>query len=193
MDNQNTKELIDLVLHPVRMRLILLFSSQPLTAQQAGSVLTDVPQASLYRHIRALYEAGILQVVEERPVRGTLEKVYVLNSGAGQVSADDLAGLSKEDHLRMFISFMSSQLHEFERYLRSVENVDYVKDGVGFQSITLNISDEELVEMSKAINAAIIPLLTNQPSQERRTRIFSSILLPAGQPVEPANGEEQPE
>jgi len=53
--------------------------------------LDDVPQASLYRHVKRLHEGGVLAVVEERPARGTPERVYALVEGGGSLSPEDSA------------------------------------------------------------------------------------------------------
>ena len=42
----------DLLAHPVRLRIILALSqNEEMTAQQLGEALTDIPQATLYRHL----------------------------------------------------------------------------------------------------------------------------------------------
>jgi DNA-binding transcriptional ArsR family regulator len=69
---------VDLILHPIRMRIIMALAGERWTARQIAAALPDVAQATLYRHINALAEGGILRIVEERPVRGMVEKVYAL-------------------------------------------------------------------------------------------------------------------
>ena len=72
---------VDLILHPVRLRILLALADNHWSARQIAQVMPDVAQATLYRHINALAEGNILQIVEERPVRGTVEKVYALPDG----------------------------------------------------------------------------------------------------------------
>ena len=60
----------DLLLHPVRLRIIKAFlGDRALTTGQLATELADVPPGSLYRHVALLTRAGVLQVVAERRVR----------------------------------------------------------------------------------------------------------------------------
>ena len=69
-----------IVMNPVRIRIAqyLILHEQGTTAQ-IGEELSDVPKASLYRHMKMLEDAGLIQVVQENKKRGTVEKVYKLN------------------------------------------------------------------------------------------------------------------
>lgn len=174
----------DLILHPIRLRIILaLARGRPLTAQELGAALLDVPQATLYRHLNRLHRAGVLSVVEERPVRGAVERVYALREESVDLSPD-LANASREDHMRYFTTFVASLLGEFARYLHrdQRDTIDLAADGVGYRQVALYLSDEELVRMAAALNAALLPLLTNAPAPGRRRRILTTILMPAPEP-----------
>jgi len=180
MAQDKTQHILEVMLHPVRMQIMLaLAGSQGMTSLQIAERLAGVPQATLYRHINRLLKAGILLVVDQRPVRGTLEKVYTLNSAAEtRLGNEAVSGLSKEDHLRFFTSFAVTLIDEFSRYLKQSDKVDYAADGVGYHQLVLQMSDEELVEFSRAINQALLPFIQAAESPERRKRIFSTILMP---------------
>src|SRR5687768_15745956 len=93
----------DLLLHPIRLRVLqALAGGRRLSPGELAVELDDVPTASLYRHIKTLADAGVLAVVEERPARGTPQRVYTLVEGAGSISPTDLAQATTEDHLRYF-------------------------------------------------------------------------------------------
>src|ERR1700712_2699189 len=67
----------DVLLHPVRMRILqTLFDADPLTTAQRRERLPDIPPATMYRHVAVLAEAGVLEVVNEKRVRGTVERSY---------------------------------------------------------------------------------------------------------------------
>src|SRR5215469_18428492 len=98
----------DLIVHPVRMRMIIALSRRQLTPKQLAAELQDVAPATLYHHLNLLTEAGITRVVEERLVRGTLrEKVYTLSDASTILSPDQLAGASKDELLQYFLVFVS--------------------------------------------------------------------------------------
>ena len=50
------------------------------TTKEIAEYLSDVPVPSLYRHINALIEGNMIIVKEERKVRGSRERVLVVNT-----------------------------------------------------------------------------------------------------------------
>jgi DNA-binding transcriptional ArsR family regulator len=172
------KTKIDLILHPIRMRILMALSGSQKTSQELADDLRDVPQATLYRHINRLAEAGIIDIVEERPVRGTVEKVYTLDTRTTMLSAEDVANFSKDDHMRYFIAFAATLLDDFSRYIQHSDTIDLAADGVGYQKLPMELSDDELKSLSTKMNAVLAPYLDNQPAQNRRRRLFSFIVIP---------------
>jgi DNA-binding transcriptional ArsR family regulator len=168
----------DLLLHPVRLRVIqALAGGQRLSVSELGDRIGDVPAATLYRHVATLADAGVLGVVDERPARGTPERVYALVEGAASLGPEALADATPEDHLRWFTLFLAGLLGDFGRYVAG-GRVDVVADGVGYRQLPLELSDEELAELAGRLNAALLPVLHNPPAPERRRRILTTIVLP---------------
>src|ERR1700693_664639 len=160
----------DLILHPVRLRIIPAFArGRRLTPQQVASVLPDVPQATLYRQIERLYRGGALAVAAERRVRGGMEGSYVFFEGAASLSPEDLAQSSRDDHLGYFTAFAAGLIAQFEQYLERSE-VDLLKDGVGYRQVVLNLTDDEISEMAGALNAAVgrFAAYDQKPGRKRR-------------------------
>lgn len=172
------KTKVDLILHPIRMRILMALSGSQKTSQQLADDLRDVPQATLYRHINRLAEAGIIVVAEERPVRGTVEKVYAVETRTTMLTAEDVANFSKDEHMRYFIAFVATLLDDFSRYIHHSEKIDLAADGVGYGKFPLELNDEEFSSLTAKMNEALTPYLNNQPGQGRRKRIFSSIIMP---------------
>jgi DNA-binding transcriptional ArsR family regulator len=171
------ESLIDVVMHPIRMRIIMALAGRQMTAQQVAETLGDVPPATLYRHLNRLAEARVLAVVDERRVRGTLEKVYTLSEGA-RMTAEEFAAIGRDDHQRYFTTFVASLLDDFSRYLKNTEPVNLLADGVVYRKLPLELSDEEFVAAAKAVDAAIVPYLHNEPAPGRKRRIYATIVIP---------------
>ena len=187
------EKLVDLVLHPIRMRIVMALAGREMTAQQLAESLGDVPLATLYRHINRLTEAGVLAVASERRVRGTLEKAYTLGSQGAFIDAQTFAAMSREDHLRYFTTFVATLLDDFSRYIKNPEPINFLTDGVGYQKFPLELSDEEFAAVATGINAAIVPHMSNQPTSERKRRIFATMVIPdtASKPPSGAHHEEE--
>ncbi|HYF63862.1 MAG TPA: helix-turn-helix domain-containing protein [Herpetosiphonaceae bacterium] len=172
----------ELILHPQRMRIIVLLAERPHTAQELGRALPDVAQATLYRHLGALAKGGLIAVVEERQAHSNIEKVYGLAEGGAKLTAADVAGASADDHLRYFTIFVGGLLQRFAGYLDGREQVDLAADGVSYNTGTLYLSDEELRDVQNGLRALIGPLIANQPRPDRRRRQFATVLMPADPP-----------
>jgi DNA-binding transcriptional ArsR family regulator len=172
------KKKADLILHPIRMRILMALAEGPKTTQELVYELPDVPQATLYRHINRLAKAMVIQVVEERKVRGSIEKVYAMEEHMGTLSVEEVAHFSKDDHLRYFIAFTTSLVDDFSRYLQHSTTVDLAADSLAYQKFPLELSDDELRALSSKINAAFTKYRHNQPGMGRRRRIFSFVVMP---------------
>ncbi|MDP5183524.1 helix-turn-helix domain-containing protein [Blastococcus sp. BMG 814] len=169
---------VDLLLHPVRLRVVQAFlGDRTLTTGELRAALPDVPVASLYRHVGVLADAGVLQVVGERKVRGAAERSYRLVLEAANVPADDLAAVSAEDHRRAFTAFVASLLADFDRYLDRGEP-DLARDGVGYRQVGLWVTDEEFGELLADLRTVLQQRLANRPGDGRRRRLVGLVNLP---------------
>lgn len=170
----------DLMLHPIRMRIITAISNYRLTAKELAESLPDVPQTTLYRHINALAEGGLLKVVEENPIRGTIERVYAL-AAPPSLTPEDLQGMTKRDYEQAFTMILTTFMSDARRYLDSKpddEEINLRADGVEFSKIQLYLSDEEYQAMNRQISDLMMAAAENKPAPGRRQRIFSYLFIP---------------
>jgi DNA-binding transcriptional ArsR family regulator len=172
----NAKE--DLLLHPIRVRIMQAVGLRQVTAQQLAKELPDIPQATLYRHINTLAEAGILVVVKERRVHNTLEKTYSLAHDGLFLTPEDMQNGQPEDYIRVFTRYLGQLLGYFTRYIEH-GNVDVVRDFVGFQMLPFNLSETEVKQLAQALSEVVLPYLKNEPSPERRRYILGLMTIPA--------------
>src|ERR1019366_3715262 len=121
----------DLLLHPVRLRIIQAFlGDRALTTNQLAGELDDVPAGSLYRHVALLTKAGILHVVAEHRVRGIVERTYTIRLAAVRIGPAEAAAMTPAEHSHAFMAFAAGLLTDFDRYL-ATGTPDFVRDGVG--------------------------------------------------------------
>lgn len=186
-------ESADLLLHPVRLRILQAFlGDRALTTSQLSAELSDIPPASLYRHVARLVAGGVLQVVAERRVRGAIERTYVLRLAAATVNLDEVAAMSIDDHRQMFRTFVAALLADFDRYLAR-DTVDLVRDGVGFGIEGLWLDDAEYRDLMLDIYRVLQPRRVNGPKKGRRRRLLASVLMPAGEAPSTQEKERAPE
>ncbi len=170
----------DLLLHPVRWRIVQAFiGDRTLTTADLHAELSDVPVASLYRHVGLLADAGVLSVVGERKARGTAERSYRLDAAAASLGSADAMGA--EDHRRAFRTFAAALLADFDRYLEQAGDVpDLARDRVGYRQAAVWVTDEEFDAMVADLAAVLRARMEHRPDGARRRRLVTTINLPAG-------------
>lgn len=156
-----------------------------LTTAQLCARIPETSKATVYRHIDLLVGGGILEVAEERRVRGAVQRHYRLRQDRAVIGSDVLRTLTAEDHRQAFATAMTALLAEFTAYLDR-DGADPVADKVGYRQHAIWLSPAELEALICELRAAIAPKLGNQPSPERSQYVLSPIHFPLEAPhVEP--------
>ncbi|GFN30048.1 helix-turn-helix domain-containing protein [Paenibacillus xylaniclasticus] len=167
----------DLILNPIRMRIIQALLSDNRTTLQLAERLPSVPQATLYRHLNTLLKAGLIHVVEERRVRGTKEKVYALAANAAELTPDDVTEASSAKHMELFLKFVASLLGDFGAYVNQ-EKYNLKEDGISFRKVELYLTDEEYIGLLTEQRERMKQYADNGPSDGRRLRMISTVVIP---------------
>lgn len=176
----------ELLLHPVRLRIIHALSGGRLrTAGELCDRMPDVPRTSVYRHLGLLTEGGMLEIGEERRVRGAVERHYRLRPDRPIVSPEAGGVMSTDDHRQGFAAAMAVLIAEFNAYLDRAD-ADPVADSVGYRQGTLWLSPEELDAMLSGFRDVVAPLAANGPGPGRRPYLMSPILFPGEEPPSPS-------
>ncbi|MBE2182694.1 MAG: helix-turn-helix domain-containing protein [Anaerolineae bacterium] len=143
---------IELVSHPIRMRVILTIGSRILTTRQLAELLPDVPQTTLYRHIHLLLKGGILTIVRESQIRGTVEREFALVKGGGRLDLETSASLSPEQSAQIFTTFIAMLLADFNRaQLQPVQGMP----PAFYTQQRLYLSAEELGQLSQEMESLL--------------------------------------
>ncbi|MCI2416938.1 helix-turn-helix domain-containing protein [Saccharopolyspora sp. K220] len=173
---------LDLLLHPVRLRIVHAMSgARTHTTSDLCARLPDVPKTSIYRHVGLLAEAGVLEVADEQRVHGAVERHYRLRRERARIDAEDAASMSLADHRHGFAVGMAALLAEFNAYLDR-EGADPTADSVGYRQGTLWLSPDELAEMIDALRQVLATRSSNEPAPGRRPHLLSLILFPTEEP-----------
>lgn len=141
-------ELAEIVMNPVRQRIFqYLLLHETGTVKEIRKALPDVPGASLYRHMKLLTESGILTVVGENRIRGTVVQTALL-------------GLSAS----------------FARYF-SGGGADPRRDMLLMTTCTLTLTDEEFTGFLTEINQTALKYMdigVKEGSRQRQITLISS-------------------
>jgi len=167
----------DLIIHPARLQILQALATGALNTGELAERLPGLPKSSIYRHLRVLLEGGAVEVADTRPVKGTLEKFYRL-SGPFHLSQADLAGATREDHLRYFVMFLSSQLQSFAEYLEASPAFDFQADHTGYSEGSFYASPAELDQILTALGQSIRAAGSYAPQTGRRRHKIAIITHP---------------
>lgn len=182
----------ELVLHPVRLRIIAAVLGRELTTQQIAERLPDVPQASLYRQIKRLLEAEMLTVVQERLVNGIVERTYALREGVARLSREEFAAIAPEEHARYFNIFLGVMAARLERYLAQPA-YDTTREGTTYFQATLYQTDEEARQMRLDLLQLVERAGKNRPAPGRKPRTLAASYIPEVMADLPPEPEPAPE
>ncbi|MCI6920369.1 MAG: helix-turn-helix domain-containing protein [Lachnospiraceae bacterium] len=161
-------EIAEVVMNPVRQRIIqYLLVHEKGTVKEIKKELSDVPSASLYRHIKILNDSAFIIVVEENRIRGTVENVYSLNREVLEV--DDENGTAVQMSL---LSLCAA----FAKYFSS-GHADPRKDLLMLTGCTLTLTDEEFIKFLTELNEVATKYMSipvTETSVSRQITLVSS-------------------
>ncbi|MEU9093521.1 helix-turn-helix domain-containing protein [Streptomyces sp. NPDC048428] len=173
---------LELLAHPIRLRIVhAMGGGRLLTTTQLCARIPEASKATVYRHIELLTAGGVLEVAEERRVRGAVERHYRLRRDRAVIGADAVRDLAPDDHRQAFATAMTALLAEFNGYLDR-DGADPVADRVGYRQHALWLSPGELDELIAELRTAIAPRLDNRPNPERAQYLLSPIHFPVEDP-----------
>ncbi|MCW3054503.1 MAG: hypothetical protein JWN14_3673, partial [Chthonomonadales bacterium] len=131
-----------------------------------------------------MVQAGVIAVVEERPIRGTFEKVYALaHEKAATFQEDEVRAIGREDRMRHFTTLIGTLLNDYDRYLGHTE-VAPEESGVILRQEALYVTEEEARRISMAFRETLAPYLQNPPESVRQRHLLTTILLPVVEATE---------
>lgn len=155
--------LLDVVLNPVRMKVICSIARRgAASALQLAKELPEVPQASLYRHIRKLADSGVIQVVEETRIRGTIERTYAITCGED-------GALSESAAYAMLLELMAG----VQRSFSAQEGLPLL-----LESRELALTEEQYRQLQDRMQA--LSAQNGSPEEENPTCRLAMALMPAG-------------
>ncbi|MFF1614686.1 helix-turn-helix domain-containing protein [Amycolatopsis sp. NPDC058278] len=174
---------LELLGHPARLRIVhAMRGGRTLTTAELCALLPDVSKAMVYRHVDLLAAGGILEVADERRVRGAVERHYRLCRERASVDPGAVASMSLDDHRRGFAVAVAALVAEFNAYLDRAD-ADPVADPVGYQQHAIWLDRDELAAMIGELRAAILPRLANPAAPGRTRYLLSPILFPGEPPA----------
>lgn len=143
----------EVLMHPVRMKILqALNKEEGLSTLEMITVIKDVPQATLYRHIQILVDENIIKIVKERKVRSVTEKYYALNEGAAKLSKEDWTQLTIKQKLNYVSYYQLALLSQYQNYLTSLDEKESTADFATFSFLDLSLTNDQFMNFENELN-----------------------------------------
>jgi predicted ArsR family transcriptional regulator len=97
MPSESTRaKLLNAVAHPIRLAVLIMAESEPVSASDAAVALGE-PLGTVAYHFRVLHTAGLIELVSQEYRRGSVESFYETTSTGWAEFAEKLDELSPLD------------------------------------------------------------------------------------------------
>lgn len=159
----------DILMNPIRQRIFqYLIINDEGTVKDIKKSMPDVPNASLYRHIKMLEDNGIITAVRQKQVKAVKENVYVVNRE--ELITDDKDG----NAVRLVLMKLYA---DFSKYYAD-EKHDPIKDMLSATTGTLTLSDEKFAEYLEEIYKITIKYMEEEVKEDSKVRQITFISAP---------------
>jgi DNA-binding transcriptional ArsR family regulator len=172
---------VDLILHPIRLQILSTLSGRNLATQEIAEILHNIPVSTLYRQMRVLLNANLIQVVETHLIKGAQEKVFSLSTSL-HLNQTEMQSSSKDQHMDYFLNFILSTLDGFSRYINQPGEREIAADYVGYTEQYFHVNKQELIEFGNSLNKLLLPLTQNEPGEGRHYHKIAFITHPEAEP-----------
>jgi len=173
----------DILLHPVRMKIVrvLMTNSQNgLTPLEMAKMIQDVPQATLYRHIQKLTDAGIIKVWKEEKVRAVMEKRYIVNIEDASLHPEEWKRYTIEEKLDYYSYYQLALFNQYQTYLEKIEKQN-VNDKATLAMLDVRLNEpvfeefqQELTELMKKYHK----MSEEDTNQDKKNRSIGITIIP---------------
>jgi Fe2+ or Zn2+ uptake regulation protein len=167
------------------MRVVLALGADDLTTKQLRKRLPDVAQASLYRAIARLVDAGIIAVVERRQRGGAMERVYrvVHAPGSDHAIATTHGFVAAADTLARALSVDAAQW---------AASTSWQPHRAHLRREVLHLSTAQLAEFAARVEQAFDEGAASETPGSTTAVMVTLAAIPATSDAAKVHGEDQP-
>lgn len=166
---------LEALLHPVRLRILQAVAGRTVTTAELAGLLDDVAPATVYRHVSALLDLGMLEVVAQRRVRGAVERTLALGAERAHGDPEETRAMSDEQHRRAFALFLAHLASEFDRFLGAGD--DRPMSLFGYAQTVLYVTEQDVAHIQEQLHGLLAPYFERRGEAERRVSL-ATLLLP---------------
>jgi DNA-binding transcriptional ArsR family regulator len=165
--------------HPLRQRLMEAFSMEPRTTKQVADMLGERP-SRLYHHVAALEEAHLLELVETRQKRGTIEQYYQAAARKFRINrdllefAEDNAGHT--DVYDLIVGALEDTLLQFQHPSTQRAIAAPSEKLVFVRAQSLKVTPAQIADLRSRLDAWLDDCQSETPSSDAKQQGMSHAL-----------------
>lgn len=170
--------MMEYFIHPVKSRVLMgIMKKERASAKELAAEFPDIPQATLYRYLKRMLEDEMIVLVEEKKIRGMVEKVYAISPELFSKNQSIPEENTGEWYLKMFTSFMAGLYREFSDYAKRPD-INLMEQPSGFSVCPVTASPEELRQISLEFQKILAPYMEYQPGAGRSMHSIGIVITP---------------
>ncbi|WP_026831397.1 hypothetical protein [Exiguobacterium antarcticum] len=172
---------LDLFKNQIRFKIALelIDRDKGLSIMQLNKLLSDVPQATLYRHVNAMLKDSLLKVVGIQRVGKVEEKIYALNTSGYKIKEEDWASATYDEKVNFVSFYFMYILQKYKNYHDKLTTTDS-PDKATFSLVKLNLSDEIFHSFQSELGTLLEKYyeLSTKKEEDETKRTVSLVIIP---------------
>ncbi|WP_084129858.1 helix-turn-helix domain-containing protein [Demequina sp. NBRC 110055] len=165
-----------LLLHPVRMRVVIALSGEELTTRDLQKIMPEVPQASLYRAISQLHEAGVIEVVSSERRGGAMERTYRAVPRESIMTQEEFTSGTAEEFLATIQAFADQIVSTTARFVASHEDGSWKKSRFSVRHGMSWLTEAERNDLTGEL-AALFAKYEDRPRRDGTERVEINVAV----------------
>lgn len=157
-----------------KIALTLIDKPEGLSIMQLNELLEDVPQATLYRHVNAMFEEQLLKIVKTKKLRSSEENYYAINSKGYKIDETEWTQANYSKKIDFVTYYFMYVLQSYQNYHKTI-NKD---DKATFSISKLNLEDSEFENFQSDLNCVINKYYNEKQNTNNKERTISLVIIP---------------
>jgi len=172
-------KLIECIINPAKSQLLQAINYHgQITAKELAQIVSQLPQATLYRYLNKMVRDGLIKVVAENQIRNVKEKVYGMAIDFEAENKKIIEDTSGATYLALFQIFTNGLHEDFKKHISEGNSGIKRKFAYAFGALPITVTDEEALELHKKIEELLQPYHDNPLTEDRYLRNFALVITP---------------
>lgn len=158
-----------------KIALALIDKEEGQSIMQLNQLLEDIPQATLYRHVNAMFEEGLLKIVKKKKTRSGEENFYAINAKGYKIDQEEWGQASYHEKVNFVTYYFMYILQSYQNYHQTIADQ---KDHSTFSISKLNLAESEFENFQSDLNDLINKYYNESQNDNNRERTISLVIIP---------------